>query len=319
MGTMPVFARAPALDIKKFKLFLLASVLGAALSGCSSQMASRGFSPSEYGVPASERVVAMGQPVPKGGGVYRVGKPYQVRGLWYYPKENPAGYQATGIASWYGDDFHGRRTANGEVYNMYALSAAHPTLPLPSYARVTNVANGRSVVVRVNDRGPFHSGRVIDLSKRASLLLDMHGAGLGKVKVAYMGKAKLDGNDDAWLVSQVRDNGRAMPRQMVASLAPVPAWAQADVNDVRVALADVLQPEERLQPSYSYRVASLQPVAPPVAEDERIGIEALRADTEEGPTQSMVAASAPLALLPASTASTPAGKAVARIAKRVHN
>jgi rare lipoprotein A len=307
-------ASVPSFGLKKFSGLLLACALGVIIAGCSTSgnYASRGFSPAEYGVPASERVVAMGQPVPKGGGVYRVGAPYQVRGIWYYPEDRP-GYAESGIASWYGDDFHGRKTANGEIYNMYALSAAHPTLPLPSYARVTNASNGRSVVVRINDRGPYHSGRVIDLSKRAALLLDMHGAGLGKVRVNYIGKAPLNGNDDAWLVAQARDNGRPMGRQMVASLAPVPGWAQADapVNDVRVALSDVLPPEDRPQ-ARSYHVASLQDVAPPsIADDERIGVEALRANDR---TETIQVAAAPLALLPIQP-SSPAIRAAAVVAE----
>lgn len=309
---MQPFASAPAPVINaKIRGFLLGSAMGIALAGCTtSNYASRGFSPAEYGVPASERVVAMGQPVPKGGGVYRVGNPYQVRGLWYYPEDRP-GYTATGIASWYGDDFHGRKTANGEIYNMYALSAAHPTLPMPCYARVTNMSNGRSVVVRINDRGPYHSGRVIDLSKRAALLLDMHGAGLGRVRVNYMGKAKLNGNDDAWLVAQARDNGRPMTRQMVASLAPVPGWAQADasMSDVRAALSDVLPPEDNMPPQGSYHVASLQAVAPPaVADDERIGLEALR-DARDNAPATIQTAAAPLALLPTKLSTSPAVRA----------
>ena len=107
-----------------------------------------------YGVAASARVVEPGQPVPKGGGVYRVGKPYTVAGRVYVPEEN-SNYSTVGLASWYGNDFHGRYTANGEIFDMASISAAHPTLPLPSYVRVTNLANNRSIVVRVNDRGPY--------------------------------------------------------------------------------------------------------------------------------------------------------------------
>ena len=107
--------------------------------------------------PASARVVEPGEPVPKGGGVYRVGKPYTVAGRTYVPGRQ-SGYSAVGLASWYGDDFHGRYTANGEIFDMNAISAAHPTMPLPSYARVTNLANHRSIVVRVNDRGPLSAG-----------------------------------------------------------------------------------------------------------------------------------------------------------------
>ncbi|MES2906225.1 MAG: septal ring lytic transglycosylase RlpA family protein [Pseudomonadota bacterium] len=272
-------------DQSKLIGLFFATAIGLLLASCSeTQQAGRGFSPSEYGVSASQRVVAMGEPVPRGGGIYRVGKPYQVRGLWYYPQDKP-GYTAAGVASWYGDDFHGRKTANGEIYNMYALSAAHPTLPMPSYARVTNTKNGRSVVVRINDRGPYHSNRVIDLSKRAALLLGTHSGGLGKVRVDYIGKAPLHGNDDKWLTAQVKQNGRTLTKQEVASIAPVPVWASIEpgdqANPVRVALADVL-PEQRAiaqaeaqVPNSSYAVASLNNVAAP-ADDERIGLEAVQ-------------------------------------------
>ena len=101
----------------------------------------------------SPKVVADGEPVPRGGGTFKLGNPYTINGRTYYPAHDPA-YRAEGIASWYGRDFHGRQTANGEVYDMNAISAAHPTMPLPSYARVTNLENGRSIIVRVNDRGP---------------------------------------------------------------------------------------------------------------------------------------------------------------------
>src|SRR6476469_4197614 len=101
----------------------------------------------KYGVSSSPRVVAFGDPVPKGGGTYRIGKPYVVAGKTYVPEED-ANYRAEGMASWYGDDFHGRLTANGEVFDMHSISAAHPTLPMPSYARVTNLTNKKSIVVR---------------------------------------------------------------------------------------------------------------------------------------------------------------------------
>src|SRR4030088_3011860 len=136
----------------------------------------------KYGVSSSPRVVAFGDPVPKGGGTYRVGKPYTVAGRVYVPEEDTS-YRAEGLASWDGDDFHGRLTANREVYDMQAISAAHPTLPMPSYARVTNLANGRSLVVRVNDRGPYHQGREIDLSSKAAELLGYRGRGTTRVRV----------------------------------------------------------------------------------------------------------------------------------------
>ncbi len=127
----------------------------------------------------SPKVVEDGEPVPKGGGTFKVGKPYTINGRTYFPSENTA-YRAEGIASWYGPDFHGRLTANGEVYDMHGISAAHPTMPLPSYARVTNLANGRSIVVRVNDRGPYARNRIIDLSIGTAKALGFYGQGLAR-------------------------------------------------------------------------------------------------------------------------------------------
>lgn len=150
------------------------------------------------------------KPLPKGGGFYRVGEPYVIAGRTYVPREDPH-YRAVGIASWYGDWFHGRFTANGERYDMHALSAAHPTLPLPSYVRVTNLENNLSLVVRVNDRGPFHDGRIIDMSVRAAKLLGFYERGLARVHVEYLGPARLDGSDDARLAATRR---YARPRQV---------------------------------------------------------------------------------------------------------
>jgi rare lipoprotein A len=109
-------------------------------------------------------------------------KPYELLGRSYVPITRDAPFTERGIASWYGRPFHGRRTASGEVYNMYAMTAAHPTLPIPSYARVRNPANGREIVVRINDRGPFHGGRILDLSYTAALKLDLH-RGIGAVEL----------------------------------------------------------------------------------------------------------------------------------------
>ena len=166
------------------------------------------FSESEYGVKASPRVSTMASNLPRGGGRDQIGKPYTVRGKVYYPKEDKD-YKKTGYASWYGDAFHGRLTANGEIYDMTHLTAAHPTMPLPSYARVTNMANGNSVIVRVNDRGPYTHGRLIDLSKRAADMLDYKHAGTAKVQVEYVGRAPLDGEDDAYLMASYRPGNRA--------------------------------------------------------------------------------------------------------------
>jgi rare lipoprotein A len=141
-----------------------------------------------------ERVIPLGQPVPKGGGVYVTGEAYQVDGVWYRPREDPT-YDRVGTASWYGELFHGRRTANGEIYDMDRLSAASPTLPMPVYARVTNLENRRSIIVRVNDRGPYASDRIMDLSRRSAELLAFRDSGTARVRVQYLGRAPLNGDD----------------------------------------------------------------------------------------------------------------------------
>lgn len=130
-------------------------------------------------------------PLPRGGGRYVVGLPYEVAGQWYSPAEQPQ-YDETGVASWYGPQFHRRQTANGEWFDMDYVTAAHTTLPLPSYVRVTNLENGRALVVRVNDRGPFVGDRIIDLSRKAADILKMKNKGTARVRVQYIGRAPLD-------------------------------------------------------------------------------------------------------------------------------
>ena len=128
-----------------------------------------------------------GPPVPAG---YKVGQPYEVAGIRYHPRHEPD-YDQVGIASWYGSKFHGRRTANGEVFDMNDLTAAHKTLALPSRVRVTNLENGRSLTLRLNDRGPFVDDRIIDISRRGAQLLGFHRKGLAEVRVQYLGLAEL--------------------------------------------------------------------------------------------------------------------------------
>lgn len=120
-------------------------------------------------------------------GYLKVGNPYSIKGIKYYPKKSSYGYDEVGIASWYGSDFHGKASANGECYDMYAMTAAHKTLPMPTTVRVTNLKNGRSVVLKVNDRGPYASGRIIDLSYAAAKKLDMARDGIQKVRVQAIG------------------------------------------------------------------------------------------------------------------------------------
>jgi rare lipoprotein A len=207
----------------------LAQILrvGAAVIACLALANCAGQRDPKYGVSSSPRVVDAGEAVPKGGGTYRVGKPYVIAGRTYVPEEN-VNYRSEGMASWYGDDFHGRLTANGEVFDMHSISAAHPTLPMPSYVRVTNLANKRSIVVRVNDRGPYAANRVIDLSVKAAQLLGFHDRGLAKVRVEYVGRARLEGSDDRQLMATLREGESA----------PAP-------SAVRIAAAKPFLPEQK--------------------------------------------------------------------------
>ena len=135
--------------------------------------------------PYDEALAASEQELGKSKGSYKVGSPYKVGRIWYYPKAD-FNLVETGIASWYGPKFHARQTANGEIFNQNALTAAHRTLQIPSFVKVSNLENGKSVIVRVNDRGPFKSGRVIDLSKKAATLLDYIDKGTARVKIQVM-------------------------------------------------------------------------------------------------------------------------------------
>jgi rare lipoprotein A len=175
----------------------------AILSGCTTSSTST-HKGDASGAGSTEGVVAEGEALPRGGGRAHVGRPYKIGNKWYKPKEDPD-YDQVGMASWYGSGFHGQRTANGEVFDRMALSAAHPTLPLPSYVRVTNLNNRRSIVLRVNDRGPFSHRRLIDVSERAADMLGFKRAGYSKVRVEYIEPARLDGRDDDFLLASYRE------------------------------------------------------------------------------------------------------------------
>lgn len=186
-------------------------------------------------------------------GVRKVGKPYQVGGIWYVPQEDPS-YDRRGIASWYGDAFHLKATANGEVFDMNTVSAAHTTLPLPSMVEVTNLENGRKLVVRVNDRGPFVDNRIIDLSREAAIQLGFHRAGLANVRVRYVGPAPLLGPADGL---------------RTASAKPLPTRA-AGLPTMAVASAGAIAPAAEPPPRLA--VARLEPVSsqplPPITGSE---------------------------------------------------
>jgi len=153
--------------------------------------------------------------VPPNAGVYKIGNPYQIGDTWYYPREQPD-YDETGIASWYGPGFYGHPTANGEIFDAESLTAAHRTLPLPVNVRVTNLENGKSAVLRVNDRGPFAKSRVIDVSERAAKLLGIYGPGTARVRVQYVARADLPNG-------QPQPFGVDTPAALASAVPPVSA------------------------------------------------------------------------------------------------
>jgi rare lipoprotein A len=222
-----------------------AAVVGACviLANCASSGKFSSRVDPKYGVSSSARVVAYGEPVPKGGGTYRVGKPYTVGGRVYVPEED-VNYREEGIASWYGDDFHGRLTANGEVFDMDSLTAAHTTLPMPCYARVTNLSNGKSLIVRVNDRGPYHGNRLIDVSNKAAELLEFKGNGTARVRVEYVGRAPLEGSDDRQLMATLR-TGVPAPSPSLIRVASAHPFVPEVSTHARPIRGEVPMPEGR--------------------------------------------------------------------------
>ena len=189
------------------RLFVFAALVLPVLAACSggtvgeSGVKRAAFTSKEFGVAVSPRVTKAKYP-PRGGGRELPLKPYKVAGKTYQPVAGP-GYVERGHASWYGQDFHGRRTANGEIFGAYYLTAASPVLPIPSYARVTNLENGRSVLVRVNDRGPYLKGRVVDLSYEAASALGYVNQGSARVEVRYVSPAPLEGDDTRMLTAAI--------------------------------------------------------------------------------------------------------------------
>jgi rare lipoprotein A len=215
------------------RLLRLTGVTVVALGAANCSQKVGGIDP-KYGVAPSPRVVQDGVPVPKGGGRQMVGKPYMVAGRTYVPAENPR-YASVGLASWYGSNFHGRMTANGEIFDRYAIAAAHTTMPLPSYARVTNLQNNHSIVVRVNDRGPYHGNRIIDVSQRTAEALDFKRNGTARVRVEYVGRASPNGSDDRILLASLRTDGQ--PASLTGQPATLIARADTRPDAARTAIS----------------------------------------------------------------------------------
>ena len=191
-------------------------------------------------------------------GVYKIGNPYQEEGIWYYTREQPD-YDETGVASWYGAQFHGQRTADGEIFDLNSISAAHRTLPMPVNVRVTNLDNGRSLVVRVNDRGPFARGRIIDVSERAADLLGFKLQGTARVRVTYVARANLP-------------NGQPQPDETplaIATALPAVPTAKIDTGALNIVPGAPVAPPVQV----GVLPAPLPPApAPVVAEAEPNGV-----------------------------------------------
>lgn len=255
--------RGAASSWRAMALAATGALAGLSLAGCSAVDTAGGKLDPTYGVEVSPRVVADGQPVPKGGGNYKVGKPYKVAGKTYVPAEDPD-YVAEGIASWYGRDFHGRKTANGEVFDMTSISAAHRTLPMPSYVRVTNLRNQRSIIVRVNNRGPYVAGRVLDVSYRTAELLGFAKFGVARVRVEYVGRAPLDGSDDTKLAMTLRQDGG--PAQAPADSGVMVASAKPFIPSVPQVMP--ASAEAPLPPSRPYDLGTEDGAQVAAAEEE---------------------------------------------------
>jgi rare lipoprotein A len=245
---MPQMMRSPMLLASRSAAVPLWIVAGCLLlTGCGG-----GRQPPPDGYQVKEPQTA----APAGG--YKVGKPYQIQGVWYYPNEDFA-YDETGIASWYGPDFHGKYTANGDVFDQNAVTAAHRTLPMPSIVKVTNLENGRSIEVKVNDRGPFAHGRILDLSKRAAELLGMDMQGTARVRVQVMA-----------------DESRALALQLKSGDAPPIAAAPS------VALqAETLAPPKGVKQEAPGKTKSGKPAAPPPSAPAETAVAATPAEEDQ--------------------------------------
>ncbi|UTW02990.1 septal ring lytic transglycosylase RlpA family protein [Amphritea atlantica] len=241
--------------MKRVILRLIVLSLIAVLGGCSSAPSGRYAVEKDYG--PSDRVdvshvpdaVPRVEPKSRGGNK----SPYTVLGKTYYVMPSGSGYKERGIASWYGKKFHGHKTSNGETYNMYGMSAAHKSLPLPSYVQVTNVSNGRRVIVRVNDRGPFHGGRIIDLSYAAASKLDMLGGGTAHVEVEAI-------DPGSWSTSSaaIVSAGSTATAPPVTSTAAVgKRYLQVGAFGLEATAAEAKQQLQQMLPGYQIRIVPL--------------------------------------------------------------
>lgn len=224
----------------------------AALVACSTVIFLAGCAETQFLIHSAKRVSRTVDSNEKPGGYYKVGNPYQIDGIWYHPAEDYE-YDETGIASWYGAKFHGRKTANGEDYDMNALTAAHRTLPMPSFVRVTNLENGRSLVLKVNDRGPFAKGRIIDISRRGAQLLGFQQQGTARVRVQILADqsravaARMQNRDQLARVGSPITVDKLPKATVSAETLPVPSGAKESSSIVQATATSAPSPIPQAQ------------------------------------------------------------------------
>lgn len=258
------------------------------LAGCASAPRSyRDFSTRSGATPEARQINSAdtGSLIARSSDHQKVGRPYTISGHTYVPRRDD-NYDETGLASWYGPNFHGRPTANGEIFDQNLMTAAHPTLPIPSIAEVTNLENGRQVIVRINDRGPFVDDRMIDLSRGAATQLDFIGRGLARVRVRYLGPAhaRASAPQSGYMMAGQGTSRPARPEPLPAALpvpvpapvmplpqpvamsSPSPAVASAPATELQIANTDDLAPLSALppgsDPAAGMEVAPLDEAAP---------------------------------------------------------
>ena len=261
--------------------FLLTTALaGTLLAGCAE---------TTFAVNAAKQAT---REAPKQQGIYKIGDPYQINGVWYYPAEDYA-YNETGVASFYGGEvtgtnFHGRLTANGELYDMNALTAAHQTLPMPSLVRVTNMENGRSIVLRVNDRGPFARGRILDVSRRSAQLLGFEGKGTAKVRVQLLAEESRQ-----LKLAMLQGTGGA-GTEMVVAAAPRGAIE-----------SDTLAPPPGARSAGSVASAALPPPSETLSQTRQVTTQQQRGGRTRTTTEPLAKPAAPVSAPPTATPSSP--------------
>jgi len=267
------------MKFRRCALLMTTALAGSLLAGCAQ---------TTFAVNAAKQAT---REAPKQQGIYKIGDPYQINGVWYYPAED-YGYNETGVASFYGGEttgtnFHGRLTANGELYDMNALTAAHQTLPMPSLVRVTNLENGRSIVLRVNDRGPFARGRILDVSRRSAQLLGFEGKGTAKVRVQLMA-------EESRQLKFAMLQGSGAPGTEVVAAAPRGAIE-----------SDTLAPPPGARSAGSVASAPLPPPSETLSQTRQVTTQQQRNGRTRTTTEPLAKPAAPVTAPPASTPSSP--------------